>query len=230
MTGPRHQALFWALLGGREQAVLATLGRPHRSAAGATLCLEGEPSTYVFILLSGWVKIVSVSGDGREMLLALRGPGDIIGEIAGEITGYRTATVRAAGTLQSLIVAADRFERFLDQHPAAAHAYRRAMAERRRSADETQRGRALTNGSQRLARLLAELTDPAQDGAGQAATAPPLSQEELASLIGSSRATVTRALSQWRSRGIIRTRQRQIVVLDRGALHWLAGPNWAGHG
>jgi len=146
MTGPRHQALFWALLGGREQAVLATLGRPHRSAAGATLCLEGEPSTHVFILLSGWVKIVSVSGDGREMLLALRGPGDIIGEIAGEITGYRTATVRAAGTLQSLIVAADRFERFLDQHPAAAHAYRRAMAERRRSADETQRGRALTNG------------------------------------------------------------------------------------
>lgn len=224
MTGPRHQALFWVLLGGGEQAALAALGRPHRSAAGTTLCLEGEPSTHVFVLLSGWVKIVSVSGDGREMLLALRGPGDIIGEIAGEITGYRTATIRAAGTLQSLIVAADRFERFLDQYPGAAHAYRRAMAQRRRAADEAQRGRALTNGSQRLARLLAELTDPAHDAAGRAASAPPLSQEELASLIGSSRATVTRALSQWRTRGIIRTRQREIVVLDRGALHRLGGP------
>ena len=224
MTRPRHQAAFWALLDSGEQATLTALGRPHRSAGGTTLCLEGEPSTHVFILIAGWVKIVSVSDDGREMLLALRGPGDIIGEIAGEITGYRTATVRAAGMLQSLIVAADRFERFLDQYPAAAHAYRRAMAERRRAADEAQRGRALTNGSQRLARLLAELTDPAHDAAGRAASAPPLSQEELASLIGSSRATVTRALSQWRTRGIIRTRQREIVVLDRGALHRLAGP------
>lgn len=220
--GPRAQALFWSLLDGGQQAALATLGRPHRSAGGATLCLEGEPSTHVFILISGWVKIVSVSGEGREMLLALRGPGDIIGEIAGEVTGYRTATVRAAGTLESLIVAADRFEHFLDQHPAAAHAYRRAMAERRRATDEEQRGRVLTNGSQRLARLLLELTGPPQDG-GRAASAPPLSQEEVASLIGSSRATVTRALSQWRSRGIVSTRQRRVVVLDRTALRRLGG-------
>lgn len=224
MTRARQPTVFWPLLDGGEQAALATLGRPHRSAAGATLCLEGEPSTHVFILLSGWVKIVSVSADGREMLLALRGPGDIIGEIAGEVTGYRTATVRAAGTLQSVIVSAGRFEQFLDQHPAAAHAYRRAMAERRRAADDAHRGRALTNGSQRLARLLLELTGPAQDGDGRAASAPPLSQEELASLIGSSRATVTRALSQWRARGIIRTRQRQIVVLDRAVLQRLGGP------
>jgi CRP-like cAMP-binding protein len=98
------------------------------------------------------------------------------------------------------------------------------MAERRRAADDAQRGRALTNGSQRLARLLLELTGLARDGDGRAASAPPLSQEELASLIGSSRATVTRALSQWRARGIIRTRQRQIVVLDRAALQRLGGP------
>lgn len=223
MTGPRHQTLFWPLLGSGEQAALATLGRPHRSSAGATLCLEGEPSTHVFILISGWVKVVSASDEGRELLLALRGPGDIVGEIAGEVTGYRTATVRAAGPLQSLIIAANRFERFLDQHPVAAHTYRRAMAERRRAADEAQRGRALTNGSQRLARLLLDLTGPATDRDGRAASAPPLSQEELASLIGSSRATVTRALSQWRARGIIRTGQREIVVLDRAVLQHLGG-------
>jgi len=220
--GPRPQALFWPLLDGGQQATLTALGRPHRSSGGATLCLEGEPSTHVFILISGWVKIVSVSGEGRDMLLALRGPGDIVGEISGEATGYRTATVRAAGTLESLIVAADRFEQFLDEHPAAAHAYRRAMAERRRAADEVQRGRVMTNGSQRLARLLLELTGPPQDGGG-AGGAPPLTQEEVASLIGSSRATVTRALSQWRSRGIVSTRQRRIVVLDRTALRRLGG-------
>jgi CRP/FNR family transcriptional regulator, cyclic AMP receptor protein len=223
MTGPRHQTLFWPLLGSVEQAALATLGRPHRSPAGAALCLEGEPSTHVFILISGWVKVLSASDEGRELLLALRGPGDIVGEIAGEVTGYRTATVRAAGPLQSLIIAADRFERFLDQHPAAAHTYRRAMAERRHAADEAQRGRALTNGSQRLARLLLDLTGSATDRGGRAASAPPLSQDELASLIGSSRATVTRALSQWRARGIIRTGPREIVVLDRTVLRHVGG-------
>jgi CRP-like cAMP-binding protein len=54
-------------------------------------------------------------------------------------------------------------------------------------------------------------------------TVLPLSQEELASLIGASRSTVTRALSNWRSRHMIRTHQRHITILDRAALRRVAG-------
>jgi CRP-like cAMP-binding protein len=50
-----------------------------------------------------------------------------------------------------------------------------------------------------------------------------LTQEELASLTGASRATVTRALSNWRRRGIIRTGQRDITITDLGALRKIAG-------
>ena len=51
----------------------------------------------------------------------------------------------------------------------------------------------------------------------------PLTQEELASLAGTSRATVTRALSNWRRRGIIRTGQRDLTITDLGTLRRIAG-------
>ena len=50
----------------------------------------------------------------------------------------------------------------------------------------------------------------------------PLTQEELASMAGTSRATVTRALSNWRQRGFIRTGQRDITITDLGALRRIA--------
>jgi CRP/FNR family transcriptional regulator, cyclic AMP receptor protein len=215
---------FWALLGAEERAALAREARPHVFADGATVCLEGEPSTHVFILMAGWVKVTSAVGDGREMLQTLRGQGDVVGEIAGEVTGYRTATIRAAGTVRSLIIGAKRFGAFLETHAGAGRAYRRAMTERQRAANEAQRIRALTSGGQRLAHLLLDLAERHGDDADHGTTsAPPLSQGELASLIGASRATVTRTLSQWRSRHLVDIQPRHITVIDRAALRRIAG-------
>ena len=183
--------------------------------------MEGEPTTHVFVLLSGWVKVITVTRDGREVLEALRGAGDVIGEIAGQVTGYRTATVQAIGTVRALIVGERQFGDFLDAHPGAAQAYRQAMAERQRLAFEQQRSHALLSGAQRLAGLLLDLAE--QQGvvsydAVTVTTPLPLSQEELASLIGASRSTVTRALHEWRSRQIIGTDQRHVEILDRTRL------------
>src|SRR5262249_49587171 len=79
------------------------------------------------------------------------------------------------------------------------------------------RARSVTSGAQRLAGLLLELAD------SELQTAMTLTQEELASLTGASRATVTRALSNWRRRGIIRTGQRDITITDLRALGKTAG-------
>jgi len=57
---------------------------------------------------------------------------------------------------------------------------------------------------------------------------PSLSQEELASLAGTSRATVTRAFARWRKRGLIRTGQRRIMITDLPGLRWAAGQKLAG--
>jgi CRP/FNR family transcriptional regulator, cyclic AMP receptor protein len=217
--GTVHGPGFWGLLGEGDRAALMSAARSRVFPAGVMLCMEGEPTTHVFILLSGWVKVTTVTREGREVLEALRGDGDIIGEMAGQITGYRTATVRAIGTVRALIVGAEQLGDFLDAHQGAAHSYRQAMAERQQAAYEQQRGHAVLSGAQRLAGLLLDLAEQHDGERRNAGTTPlPLSQEELASLIGASRSTVTRALHEWRSRRIIGTNQRHIEILDQTRL------------
>ena len=87
-------------------------------------------------------------------------------------------------------------------------------------AESMLRTRSVTSGAQRLAVLLLELADWRDS---EVRTAMTLTQEELASLTGASRATVTRALSNWRQRGIIRTGQRDITITDLAALRKIAG-------
>ena len=214
-TGPAQG--FWPLLSDDERTVLVGLGRTTVYPPGAVMCVEGDPNTHVFVLVDGWVKIVGVTSDGHELTLALRGRGDTVGEVAGETTGYRTATVQAVGTVRALIVPYERFSSFLDAHDGADRAYRRMVTRRWNDAESMLRARSVTSGAQRLAGLLLELAD------SELETAMTLTQEELASLTGASRATVTRALSNWRRRGIIRTGQRDITITDPGALRKIAG-------
>ena len=220
-TGPAQG--FWALLTDDEQAVLTDLGRITVFAPGATMCVEGDPATHVFVLVDGWVKILGVTADGHEMVLALRGHGDTVGEVAGETAGYRTATVQAVGTVRALIVTYEKFSSFLDTHAGADRAYRRMVTRRWNDAESMLRARSVTSGAQRLAGLLLELADRRESEADrEVRMAMILTQEELASLTGASRATVTRALSNWRRRGIIRTGQRDITITDLGALRRIA--------
>jgi CRP-like cAMP-binding protein len=221
-TGPVQG--FWGLLTDDERAVLTDLGRITVYPPGATMCVQGDPATHVFVLVDGWVKILGVTSDGHEMVLALRGDGDTVGEMAGETTGYRTATVQAIGTVRALIVGYEKFSSFLDSHAGAGHAFRRMVTRRWNDAESMLRTRSVTSGAQRLAGLLLGLADRHGSGTDrEVRIAMLLTQEELASLTGASRATVTRALSNWRQRGIIRTGQRDITITDLGALRKIAG-------
>jgi CRP/FNR family cyclic AMP-dependent transcriptional regulator len=221
---------FWGQLAEGDRKHLVSAARAQVYLSGAVLCMQGEPSTHVFILQSGWVKIITVTRDGRETLEALRRAGEVVGEIAGQVTGFRTATVQALGPVRALLIGAEQFGNFLDDHPLAGQAYRQVMAEVAQVAYEQQRSRALLSGPQRLAGLLLDLTEPDRQAEPRgpvnrnaAVTALPLSQEELASLIAASRSTVTRALQGWRSRQIIGTDHCHIEVLDRARLQQIAG-------
>jgi CRP/FNR family transcriptional regulator, cyclic AMP receptor protein len=224
MNGSDPAKGFWGLLTDPEQRVLSDLGVTRHYRPGSPLCLEGDPATHLFVLLVGWVKVLSVTNDGHQRVLALRGHGDIVGEIAGETTGHRTATLQAIGKVEALIIGYDRFSSFMDSHPAAAHAFRREMTKRWRDAAMTIRDLPVTNGAQRLAGLVLELAGRHGNVvAGEIHVEMPLSQEELASLASTSRATVTRALSNWRQRGFIRTGPRHITILDQQGLRQAAG-------
>jgi CRP/FNR family cyclic AMP-dependent transcriptional regulator len=215
---------FWASLTDEERAVLSGLGRTAVFPAGAVMCVEGDPATHVYVLLDGWVKIRSATSGGRELVLALRGDGDTVGEVAGETAGYRTATVQAVGTVRALIVGYEKFSAFLDAHDGADRALRRMMTRRWSDAESMLRARSITSGAQRLAVLLLKLADRPGGAEREVRMVMTLTQEELASLAGTSRATVTRALANWRRRGIISTGQRDLTITDLGALRKIAGP------
>ena len=225
MQVPESDERFWDLLTPDERRALRELGGDRRYPPGATMCVEGDTATHVFILLGGWVKVLSESENGAQAVLALRGDGDIVGETAGETAGRRNATMRAIGAVQALIVGYDRFSSFLDTHPGASRAYRRVVTRRWSDADTMLRRRTVTSGAQRFAGLILDLAGRYGKRAGSAIElALPLSQEELASLAGTSRATVARALANWRERGLISTGQHRITVIDAAALQRVAGP------
>lgn len=197
---------------------------------GVPLCVEGDPGTHLYIILAGWAKVVSVTSEGYEMVLALRGPGDVIGELSGELDGLRTATVRAIVRVRALSISAERFAAFLDANPGATHSYRRMLTQRRRELDINLRGRMESSGAQRLARLLLDLAQRCGESTEHGITlAVPLSQTDIASWVGVSRATVTRALHQWRERNLISTRHGQVTIMDPVGLRRISGALTTAH-
>jgi len=207
-----------------ERSTLWSLGHGRKYPRGATICVEGEPATHLFVLVDGWVKVVSVTADGHETILGLRGDGEVVGEAAGEAAGRRNATMQALDDVHALSVSYESFASFLDAHSGASRAYRHMMARRWSNADAMLRRRAVTSGAQRLALLLLDLAERHGSQAGNVIEiALPLSQEQLGSLAGTSRATVARAFTDWRQRGFIRTGQRHITLIDLPALRTIAG-------
>jgi CRP/FNR family transcriptional regulator, cyclic AMP receptor protein len=219
---------FWWLLTASERGDLSDAGQIRIYKPGSIICNEGDLATHLSVLVTGSVKIISVTAQGDRRVVALRGNGDVIGEISGETTGERTATVQAIDEVHALIVAYERFGVFLESHPKAARAYLRVMIQRWGEAAAMLSTLSVTTGTQRLAALLLQLARRHGNGTdGEIHIALPLSQEELAGLASTSRTTVTRALRNWRRRGFIRTGQRQTTILDQLALQRAAGQNGA---
>ncbi len=228
MQEARFSTGFWDSLNDRQQAALSARGRESVFGRGEALCIEGDSSTHVYVLLVGWAKVVSATLEGHEIVLALRGPGDVVGELASELDGYRTATVRALVRVRALSVVAERFMAFLDAYPPAARAYRHVIAQRVRETGDNLRDRMESTGAQRLARLMLELGERCGEGTERGVTLTvPLSQTDLASWVGVSRATVTRALREWRERNLVSTRLGHTTIIDSAALRRISGT--AGH-
>ena len=108
---------FWGLLTGAERGDLSAAGRTRVYEPGEIMCNEGDLATHLFVLVTGRVKIIFVTADGHRRVVALRGNGDVIGELAGETGGERTATVQAIEAVQALIVVMKGSARSLDLIP-----------------------------------------------------------------------------------------------------------------
>jgi CRP/FNR family transcriptional regulator, cyclic AMP receptor protein len=174
---------------------------------------QGDPSDHVFVLTSGWVRVTVSSQDGQEVLLALRGPGDVVGELAAVQQWPRTANVRALEPVHAVQLSGTQFMTALCTRPAVAVAVIRQLAERLREAEAARVANATLDVSQRVAAYLLQLADrhgvAGRDGI---VIRMPLTQQDLANRIGASRRAVARAMAVLRGRHIVVTARRRIVV------------------
>jgi CRP/FNR family transcriptional regulator, cyclic AMP receptor protein len=194
-------------------------GLVRRFVPGVTLFREGEQSDCVMFLLRGRVKIATEAEAGREAVLAFRSPGEVLGELSAIDGQPRSASVVAVDPVEALVVATIDFRAFLERTPRATLWILTRLTERLRDAD---RKRAEFGSSDTIARVAARLLELADDHGmpveGGVRIDLPITQEELASWVGSSREGVNKALHTLRSLGWVETERRAITVRDPEAL------------
>ncbi|MBJ7328357.1 MAG: Crp/Fnr family transcriptional regulator [Solirubrobacteraceae bacterium] len=210
---------FLAALSDDDERQLRALGRVRRYDAGDAIFHQGDDPGGVVVIVSGRVKITNVTATGKEVILAFRGPGDIVGEIGALANTMRSSAVRAIDPVETLAVGAADFRDFLDTHAAAAMNLVLMLIERLHAADDARVEFASHDVIGRVARRLVELCErfgePCDDGV-QVTLA--LSQEELAGWTASSREAVAKAMRLLRELGWVETHRRRIVVRDLEAL------------
>lgn len=200
-----------------EDMISRGVKRPFRR--GAFIMTEGEASDHVVVLLSGRAKVSSYTADGKEVVLAVRGPGELLGDFSALDGAARSATVAALESIEALIVPADRFKAYLEAHARLAVLLLQTWSRRVRDADRKRVEFGAYDTPGRVARRLIELVERYGEGDGDSVRISlSLTQDELAGWTGSSREAVSKALREFRDRGWISTGRRAINVLDVDAL------------
>lgn len=214
---------FLARLEKTDRAALLALGHELSFAPRVVLLHQSEPSSHVLFVVEGWTKVTAAAANGYEALLALRGPGDVVGESAALTGRSRSATVTALEQVRTVAVQRDRFTQFLARSPAVSLALLGLTSDRTRAADRRRLEFASMNVRERFAALLLELarTHGRHTAVGIELSVP-LSKQELAGSVGASREMVQRLLKELRERGVVITGRRALVIVRPGVLRRIA--------
>jgi len=214
---------FLEALTPEEVADLRASGRERHYDANVALFHEGDDGGSVIVLLAGRAKLTVPSSSGREVIVAVRGPGDLLGELAALVEAPRSATVATIEPVDALIMAGSAFASFLERNSRVALVILRMVAERLLYADLQQAQFATHDVVGRVAHRLVELTERFGVDAEEGIVLDvPLSQEELAGWTGASREAVNKALQVLRSLDLVETGRRRFTVLDAEGLRRLA--------
>jgi CRP-like cAMP-binding protein len=215
---------FLAALGADEREVFLRDSTRRWFAAQTALFHQGDPSTHVLVVLVGWVKASAISRGGYEALLAIRGPGDIIGELSAFDGKVRSATVLTLGPVEVAVLSSEHFITLLGRRPQLAITLFGYLADRLREADRRRLEFGALSVSERLVRRLVELVESHGTAeSGRIVLDIPLSQRELAGSVGASREAVARVLKLLRERHIVITQRQRIVVVQPQVLRSIAG-------
>jgi CRP/FNR family transcriptional regulator, cyclic AMP receptor protein len=210
---------FVSALSADERAELQRRARSRRVKTGGMVFHEGTASDGVVVVVRGRVKVSTVTASGKEVLLAVRGPGDLLGELSAIDGLARSATVSALEPVEVLVIPSAEFRAFLEHSPRVALLLLEVIGCRLRDADRKLVEFAAYDTVGRVAARLVELVqEHGRAGADGYQITVPLSQEELAGFTGASREAVAKALRTMRELGWLITERRRVTVVDLEAL------------
>jgi CRP-like cAMP-binding protein len=213
-----------ALFAGVDPARLAPLaGRAflRRYAAGQVVFTEGEPSEHLFVVRSGRVRVLVQSVHGDQVVFAVLGPGDTLGELSVIDGQARSASAEALGELQLVALPADEVRAALRADPALALAAAAALAATVRRLTGSTADLVFLDLPRRLAKLLLAEARAGRDGALR--VDPGMSQSGLAARLGVTRQSLNRALGGLARRGWVRHDESGYLLVDPAALRRFAG-------
>jgi CRP-like cAMP-binding protein len=184
-------------------------------AKGSILFKEGDDGEHLYVIIDGKLKLGTSSGDGRENLLSILGPGEMFGELSLFDPGPRTSTATAVTDAKLLSLSHEKVIPWLKQNPEVSLQLLTRLSQRLRRTNEAVGDLVFSDVPGRVAKALIDL------GNRFGKTSPEgllvnhdLTQEELAQLVGASRETVNKALADFAGRGWLKLDGRSVLITD----------------
>jgi len=216
---PLRSSSFFCALSPAAVAALHAIKTPAIFPAAAVLFVEGQVPRGVYLLCQGEAKVSVTSREGKTLILRIAKPGEVLGiqaVLAGTI--YRN-TVETTQPSRLSFVARQDFLRFLNDHRDACLQVSRHMSRDCQDAYDVIRSIGLSRSvSARIAKFLLAAATGGQVSRGVVRARLELTHEDIAQLMGTSRESVTRTLSEWRKKDIADLSHSTLTIHDRPAL------------
>lgn len=214
----RHRELLKkvSIFADLDDSALASLERiaaERQYGRESVIVSQEDKGDALYVVVDGKVKVVLYGKSGREVILSVFKPGDFFGEMSLLDNQPRSANVIALEPATMLILERKTFADHLANHPKVSLGILKELSRRLRRADAIIGNLALLDVYGRVARYLRELakTDGEESQGAIVIRARP-TQQEIASMIGTSRETVSRALSEFQRRGFIELSGKRIIL------------------
>ncbi len=175
---------------------------------GRMIVAEGEPSQSLYILLSGRAKVQRSDSEGKEVILAILGPGEFFGEMSLIDDAPRSASVITLESCDFMAINKDSFKTMISQSTEMCLQIMKGLVKRLRGADQKIETLALLDVYGRVARVLLDFSENVD---GERVVKGKLPRQEIAKMIGASREMVSRVMKGLETDGYI-------VVDDSGKL------------
>jgi len=214
-------------LAAEERNALIAHAHMRKCAADETIFLMGSAGDSMMAVLSGSVRISVPSPEGKEIVLAILHAGEVFGEIAVLDGKGRTADARALTECSLAVLDRREVLSFFERHPQAWLRLVEVLCERLRVTDQHIAEVALLELPARLAKAMLRVSAAEPDAKGRAAPQVALSQRELGNIVGASRESVNKCLSDWQRRGIVKIEENFIRISNPAALEKLAEPDFS---